>query len=81
MRAACLSLSTFLIGVGALVTPRQSSRNDGIHLAVSPKCGPLSGPNYADFNAGINMADYNTIVSFGVSYFKLQKDVISDGFL
>ncbi|KAG1730530.1 carbohydrate esterase family 16 protein [Suillus paluster] len=41
--------------------------NDGIHLAVSPKCGPLSG-TASDFNAGLNLAEFKTIVSFGDSF-------------
>ncbi|KII86154.1 carbohydrate esterase family 16 protein [Plicaturopsis crispa FD-325 SS-3] len=45
---------------------RQGS-NDGIHLAVSPKCGPLAG-NVTDVNAGLNLNAYKTIVSFGDSY-------------
>ncbi len=39
--------------------------NDGIHLAVSPKCGELSG-NVTDANAGLDLRNYQTIVSFGV---------------
>ncbi|KAG9310077.1 carbohydrate esterase family 16 protein [Chiua virens] len=41
--------------------------NDGIHLAVGPRCGPLPGP-VADMNAGLNLNRYRTIVSFGDSY-------------
>lgn len=41
--------------------------NDGIHLAVSPVCGSLSG-NFADVNGGLKLKDYKTIVSFGDSY-------------
>ncbi|PSR77862.1 hypothetical protein PHLCEN_2v7683 [Hermanssonia centrifuga] len=41
--------------------------NDGIHLAVSPKCGELSG-NVTDANAGLDLRNYKTIVSFGDSY-------------
>ena len=44
--------------------PRQA--NDGITLAVSPICGPLSG-NVSDVNAGIDLATFKTIVAFGVS--------------
>jgi hypothetical protein len=40
--------------------------NDGIHLAVGPDCGKLSGST-ADINAGINSGTIKTIVSFGVS--------------
>lgn len=68
MRAACLSLYTLfiIIGVDALVVPRQNpNRNDGIHLAVGPNCGPLFGPAM-DVNAGLDLTKYRTIVSFGV---------------
>ena len=41
------------------------SDNDGIHLAVSPQCGQLSGTQ-ADINAGIDRRNIRTIVSFGV---------------
>lgn len=41
--------------------------NNGIHLAVSPQCGKLSGST-ADINAGIDSGRINTIVSFGDSY-------------
>ena len=44
------------------VVPREY--NDGIHLAVSPNCGPLGG-NTADVNAGIDLSKIKTIVSFG----------------
>ncbi|KAG0702259.1 hypothetical protein DFH29DRAFT_999497 [Suillus ampliporus] len=46
---------------------RSDDPNDGIHLAVSPKCGPLSGPA-SDFNAGLNLPQCKTIVSFGDSF-------------
>ena len=39
--------------------------NDGIHLAVSPVCGPLSG-NTSDVNTGIHLPLIKTIVAFGV---------------
>ena len=39
--------------------------NNGIHLAVSPICGPLSG-NTSDVNAGIDLSCIKTIVAFGV---------------
>ncbi|KAI9068171.1 carbohydrate esterase family 16 protein [Trametes sanguinea] len=42
-------------------------RNNGIHLAVSPVCGPLSG-NVSDVNAGIDLKRIKTIVAFGDSY-------------
>lgn len=41
--------------------------NDGIHLAVSPRCGPLSG-TVSDFNAGLNLPQFKTIVAFGDSF-------------
>jgi len=41
------------------------SDNDGIHLAVSPQCGQLSGTQ-ANINAGIDRRNIRTIVSFGV---------------
>lgn len=41
--------------------------NDGIHLVVSPRCGPLSG-TVSDFNAGINLPQFKTIVAFGDSF-------------
>ncbi|THU91551.1 hypothetical protein K435DRAFT_673863 [Dendrothele bispora CBS 962.96] len=52
--------------------PRQDpnggpERNDGIHLAVGPTCGPLGG-SYADVNAGLVPQSFKTIVSFGDSY-------------
>lgn len=62
-----LSVVTYITVTGALITPRQASDgNDGIHLAVKPQCGPLSGST-ADVNAGIDLSKYKTIVSFGVS--------------
>jgi len=67
MRAAGLALAAFLVSVGALVPRQRNGGNDGIHLAVSPQCGPLVG-NTADVNAGLNMLKYKTIVSFGDSY-------------
>ncbi|KAI0634479.1 hypothetical protein C8Q77DRAFT_1055451 [Trametes polyzona] len=44
-----------------------NDRNNGIHLAVSPICGPLSG-NVSDVNAGIDLSTIQTIVAFGDSY-------------
>ncbi|KAG6916147.1 hypothetical protein DXG01_008298 [Tephrocybe rancida] len=51
----------------ALVTPRAPGDNDGIHLAVDVRCGPLSGTT-ADVNAGIDPHQIKTVVSFGDSY-------------
>ena len=66
-KTTLLSLLTYLVGVSAFAIPRQwSIYNDGIHLAVRPTCGSLSG-NTADVNAGINLLKIKTIVSFGVS--------------
>ncbi|KAI0767759.1 hypothetical protein C8Q74DRAFT_1282217 [Fomes fomentarius] len=41
--------------------------NSGIHLAVSPICGSLSGTT-ADVNAGVDPKRVKTIVAFGDSY-------------
>jgi hypothetical protein len=50
----------------ALFTPQaRQIRNDGIHLAVGPKCGPLGGKT-ADVIAGFYPLLIKTIVSFGV---------------
>ncbi|KAI0672068.1 hypothetical protein C8Q78DRAFT_1068709 [Trametes maxima] len=45
----------------------RQERNNGIHLAVSPVCGPLSG-NVSDVNAGVDLKSIKTIVAFGDSY-------------
>jgi hypothetical protein len=74
MKTTFLSLLLLFSSVGALVTPRRRSigdvvgsiYNDGIRLAVTPKCGPLAGP-MADVNAGLDLSKVKTIVSFGVS--------------
>ena len=67
MKAAFLSLLAYFVTVDSLVTPQQGTfGNDGIHLAVTPKCGPLSGST-ADVNAGLDLGQVKTIVSFGVS--------------
>ncbi|GJJ13571.1 hypothetical protein Clacol_007826 [Clathrus columnatus] len=59
-------LAIFINIVGALRLDNQ--RNDGIHLAVGPQCGRLSGP-VADVNAGLlPLQRYKTIVAFGDSY-------------
>ena len=47
------------------VFPNQRSDNNGIHLAVSPVCGTLSG-SVSDVNAGVNLKDIKVIVAFGV---------------
>ncbi|KAL1948214.1 hypothetical protein VTO73DRAFT_12289 [Trametes versicolor] len=51
----------------AYSTLLRQDRNNGIHLAVSPVCGPLSG-NVSDVNTGINLSTIKTIVAFGDSY-------------
>jgi len=43
------------------------STEPDVHLAVHPQCGPLWG-NVSDVNAGLNLAEMKTIVSFGDSY-------------
>ncbi|KAF8829563.1 carbohydrate esterase family 16 protein [Lentinula edodes] len=50
-----------------LRTRQGSGDNDGIHLAVSPQCGPLDGKT-TNVNAGIVPTSIKTIVSFGDSY-------------
>ncbi|PVF97902.1 hypothetical protein CPB86DRAFT_826166 [Serendipita vermifera] len=47
-----------------------STRNDGIHLAIGPTCGRLTANgNSSDVNAGLfDLKKYKTIVSFGDSY-------------
>ena len=76
---ALLSLAATLAAVHA--TPRTNTRhlahqdtNNGIHLAVSPACGPLSG-HTADVNAGIDLKRVKTIVAFGVSTSQRVSDV------
>ncbi|KAJ7084750.1 carbohydrate esterase family 16 protein [Mycena crocata] len=49
----------------AVVLPRASD----VHLAVSPRCGTLSGGVPADVNVGLgSLSSYKTIVAFGDSY-------------
>ncbi|KAJ3784559.1 hypothetical protein GGU10DRAFT_357546 [Lentinula aff. detonsa] len=51
-----------------ILRPRQGNGdNDGIHLAVSPQCGPLDGKT-TNVNAGIVPSSIKTIISFGDSY-------------
>ncbi|KAF8578145.1 carbohydrate esterase family 16 protein [Ramaria rubella] len=60
-------LSVFLLSTLGLSTTR-SLPNDGIHLAVRPTCGNLSGAA-ANVNAGLrSLKEYKTIVAFGDSY-------------
>ncbi|EDR00863.1 uncharacterized protein LACBIDRAFT_333795 [Laccaria bicolor S238N-H82] len=53
------------ISVAPLVQAGLPTRNDGIHLAVHPRCGPLSG-NTTNVNGGISPWTLETIVAFGV---------------
>lgn len=71
----CLITAVFVffltpVGAGALITPKIADDNDGIHLAVRPICGPLSG-NMSDVNAGVDLDAIKTIVAFGVSIFHM----------
>ncbi|TBU25767.1 hypothetical protein BD311DRAFT_763818 [Dichomitus squalens] len=50
-----------------ILSPARPDDNDGIHLAISPNCGPLSG-NAVDVNAGVDLKRIKTIVAFGDSY-------------
>ncbi|KIJ14047.1 carbohydrate esterase family 16 protein [Paxillus involutus ATCC 200175] len=43
------------------------SNETAVHLAVHPNCGPLWG-NVSDVNAGLDLNQIKTIVSFGDSY-------------
>ncbi|KIJ53496.1 carbohydrate esterase family 16 protein [Sphaerobolus stellatus SS14] len=46
----------------------RNDNNDGIHLAIGPRCGSLNG-SFADVNAGLpDLHAFDTIVSFGDSY-------------
>ncbi|KAJ7597795.1 carbohydrate esterase family 16 protein [Mycena floridula] len=62
-----LALASFYpLDATALFLTRDSSKP--VHLAVTPKCGPLSG-TVADTNSGVkNLSFYNTIVGFGDGY-------------
>ena len=87
--AELLALALSLAPAYGLNLPRPGARafspsqkvvrqdNDGIHLAVSPVCGPLSG-NTSDVNSGILLPFIKTIVAFGVSLrcpFELRRGV------
>lgn len=62
-----LLIALLAVGVSAFVA-RPRTRNDGIHLAVGPACGPADGAP-ADVNVGLRpLRSYKTIVSFGDSY-------------
>jgi len=45
-------------------------KREDVHLAVHPRCEPLSG-EYWDLNAGVDLDNMKTIVSFGVSAWRL----------
>lgn len=60
------SFSLYEKGLAYRTLLRQD-RNNGIHLAVSPVCGPLSG-NVSDVNTGIDLSTVKTIVAFGVRF-------------
>lgn len=72
MRITLLSLYAVLCvlhtSIAWSVSLHGGGYNDGIHLAVSPICGDLAG-NVTDVNAGLNLRDYKTIVSFGVRFY------------
>ena len=71
------TLFTFFTGTVALIIPRQDNEtNDGIYLAVKPKCGPLWG-DMSDVNAGLDLGRYETIVSFGVSLFRYDLNLLT----
>ncbi|KIJ37176.1 carbohydrate esterase family 16 protein [Sphaerobolus stellatus SS14] len=66
-------LLDFVVGgflFGAAQAATAPARNDGIHLAVSPKCGTLTATSApADVNAGLlALSSYKTLVTFGDSY-------------
>lgn len=60
-----LALHARLGGATHLNALRQSGGNDGVRLAIGPRCGPLSG-SFADVSAGVVLSKYKTIVAFGV---------------
>jgi len=58
----------FSLAVASNLPRDDTALNDGIQLAVGPKCGSFSGAP-ADVNAGLlPIAQYKTIVTFGDSY-------------
>ena len=74
-----LALFPLIVQALRLRVTRQDDGNDGIHLAVSPVCGPLSG-NTSDANAGIDLSSIKTIVAFGVcSIFSSAQRDVKDG--
>lgn len=76
MLRAVSALLLLLSASGALALPStllrradNSTRNDGIHLAIGPTCGSKYG-NATDINEGLRtLTTYKTIVSFGVRFF------------
>ncbi|KAI0318728.1 carbohydrate esterase family 16 protein [Amylostereum chailletii] len=62
-----LSVALVAVSASAIALQHRQDDNNGIRLAVSPKCGRLGG-NFTDVNAGIDMSTIKTIVSFGDSY-------------
>jgi len=50
-----------------LLRLNSGSNETEVHLAVHPRCGPLRG-KVSDVNAGLNLANVRTIVTFGDSY-------------
>ncbi|CAA7263438.1 unnamed protein product [Cyclocybe aegerita] len=69
LHKSLVPLLTFVTAVSsAFLTPRaEDPRNDGIHLAVEPRCGSLSGST-ADVNAGLIPERFKIVVAFGDSY-------------
>ncbi|KAJ1306001.1 hypothetical protein OPQ81_010716 [Rhizoctonia solani] len=64
------ALLVLALGTRAAPTIVDPSYNDGIHLAITPTCGPTStNGSVADVNAGLYaLSRYKTIVSFGDSF-------------
>lgn len=59
-----LSQLVFVAVASAAMVP--FGTNNGIHLAVEPSCGPLSGAP-VDINEGLSpLSSYKTIIAFGV---------------
>lgn len=76
MRLPATAISTLLVVLAVNAAPTSNviradaTYNDGIHLAISPTCGPPStNGSVVDVNAGLYaLGDYKTIVSFGDSF-------------
>ncbi len=77
--ASAYSISLPRPGARILSRPSNVARqdNDGIHLAVSPVCGPLSG-NVSDANSGIHLPLIKTLVAFGVGLSRSEDLIVSD---